>query len=337
MKRGGKISLPLVVAMALSSPGTVPCQEDAPPPPVRARPMKKVRIPEDQPEEKGRIGVAGAAKDKVVITAGQIPLIEIMKCLSDIRGVPVFHNSSDPNIPQKVISFVSGFDANADLLEQVLAINGFVCRRERGAGGEWIEVSSALQAMPQAHRPGPSRASPRFLDLEAKPEAEKDIEPQKTVTLIAKFRRLPAGEAMAAVQTLMAPARGGSPDLRIALFPAGNGLVIETRYEDVAYLRGLLIEMDRRTEGSDRRIEVLKLAGGKAEARAAVIEQILKARAAAPAPSKDGPPPQPVPSTHAFAHAPTESIVIDAGSEEDLRWIRELIGKLDETGKEGGK
>jgi type II secretory pathway component GspD/PulD (secretin) len=288
------ISLAAAV-LVLSVPFVSPAQEEEKPatveePPVpvlkgEVRRSPTIRLPARRvpraSAEPGAITVEAAEKGKVRVTRGEVPVVEILKALSDLSGLPVFYNSSDPNIPQRQVSFVSDFEAGADLLEQVLAINGFACRRQTSAGKEWIEVASYPPVVPTGTRPVPSRSSHRFVGLEAKPESEKDIDPRQVVTLIAGLRTIPVGEAITAVQGLAFPGRGTSANIPVVQVPTGNLLLVEVPYEHVPYLRGLLLELDRRAEEAGRRLEVVKVRTGKVDVLAAVIERILEGRAAA--------------------------------------------------------
>jgi type II secretory pathway component GspD/PulD (secretin) len=172
--------------------------------------------------------------------------------------------------------------------------------------------------------------------LEAKPESEKDIDPRQVVTLIAGLRAIPVGEAITAVQGLAFPGRGPSANIPVVQVPTGNLLLVEVPYEQIPYLRGLLLELDRRAEEAGRRLEVVNVRTGKPDVLAAVIDRILEGRAAARSAAKEKAPP-PLPGTRVVPHPDSRSIVIDAASEEDLRWIRELIGKLDVTAPEDKK
>ena len=107
--------------------------------------------------EPGRIGLE---RGRVSVTAGPIPLAEFLKILSSLTGMPVLHDSTDPNLTNRDITVGTDIDdADENMIKAILEVNHIRAFRETLPSGREILKVEPMQPAPARKNVGGVRTS----------------------------------------------------------------------------------------------------------------------------------------------------------------------------------
>jgi len=115
---------------------------------------------------------------------------------------------------------------------------------------------------------------------------------------------------------------------KIIPYPRSNALVIMATTEDLASLKNLIAELDRKPSQERSRINVYYLVNADAETLGKTLNEILTGMRAKALSSTAGGSPLPGDPVTITADKPTNSLIINS-SPEDYETIREIIAQLD--------
>jgi type II secretory pathway component GspD/PulD (secretin) len=269
------------------APAAGPAGAPGAPPAAAAAPADPGEAPEEPVETiMPRPGQVGAP---VMITKGPIPLMEFLEFLADTTGLPLLHNSSDPNIPQRVIQIASDIkEANEEVVKAILEINGFRVYREtlQLSQKEVLKVESMQAAAPTAE-------DPKEIKIVRQDEAVRgDIErpaSDEYATMVFTLKYTAPKDAATALNALIqrTPGIGGAA-------PGGAGgrmgtktfsmvdvqntmmLIITAKYGLLSYIRELLKLIDVPYKEPERIIHMIDVQEASASELVSIIQEFLQ-------------------------------------------------------------
>jgi hypothetical protein len=120
----------------------------------------EARRPAGTPEPKRPPKSVPARKERSLsIAEGEIPLLDLLKALADITGLPVVHDSADQSFSKHGILFARDLpEVDEGLMLAILEVNGFLAAREALPSGR--EVWKVRSAPKRPENSGPRASAP---------------------------------------------------------------------------------------------------------------------------------------------------------------------------------
>jgi type II secretion system protein D len=234
---------------------------------------------------------------KVNITEGKIPLLDFLRFLSNYTGLPLLHNSNDPNIASKEIQIAGDIkEADEDLVKSILEINGFrVIRETLPSGKEVLKVESMVAAQPTTEDPKEVQVIEFDERNRMKPPKKEDVFPKEGpssdefATMVFTLKYTAPTDAAQALNNLIiksGAAGGGAPGA--AGVPRGSKsfsmvdvkntmmLIITAKFGLLNYIKRLLELIDVPVKEPERIIEVIEVQESDPQDLVSIIQDFLQ-------------------------------------------------------------